>query len=189
MPDKVQDFVDSLRGLVWGLISTENNLDSTKLFAGLALVISALALLRAWNWKPRPRLRFRTDWREGDPRQQGAYEVYVYELINVGGMTALDVDVTLNQKLDGIEGSLRAYIRTDPMSLRVAKGSLASGESINFTVHFQRQPMESNPKNPWAKFDSKGLALSATYLIPPLSRIRHRARHKIDEDVSRIPAG
>lgn len=180
---------DSLRAFVWELVSTENNLDSTKLFAGLALIISAVALLRAWNWKPKPRLRFRTDWHEGEPREQGAYEVYVYELINVGGVSALDVEVTLNTKLDGLEGSRRAFIRPNPKDLRVGKGSLASGESMYFTVHFQRQPMNSNPKNAWARFNSKDLVLTGTYLVPPLSRVRHKVKHKIDQDVEKIAAG
>lgn len=187
--DWLGQFLESLRAFAWGLISTDNNLDSTKLFAALALVISALALLRAWNWKPKPRLRFRTDWHEGDPREQGGYEVYVYELINVGGVSALDVEVTLNKKLDGAGGSLRAFVRPNPRDLRVSKGSLASGESLYFTVHFQRQPMESNPKNAWARFDSEDLILTATYLVPPLSRVRHKIKHGIDDDVAQIPGG
>lgn len=171
------------------LFLKDGNPDGANIFAASALVVSILALFRSWNWKPKPKLKFQTDWHEDFPREQGAYDVYFFEVANVGGAVALDVQVELDSPKDGAGGSRRAHIRTDALNLRVGKAALQPGEHIRFRVEFQREQHGINPHSKWAPFRTKNLVLRAKYHVPPMNLRTHVKKTRLDKFVAKLPAG
>jgi hypothetical protein len=181
--------VTEIFNFLLSLFLKDGNPDGANILAALALVVSVLALIRSWNWKPKPRLKFQTDWHEDSPREQGAHDVHFFEVVNVGGAVALDVQVELDSPKDGVGGSTRAYIRTDALNLRVGKAALQPGEHIPFRVQFQREQRGINPKNTWAPFRTKDLVLRAKYHVPPMNLRTHVKKTRVDKFVAKMPRG
>lgn len=96
----------------------------------------------------------------------------------------MDLNVSLNRVLDGLDGGLRAYDYGD-----TEMSALQPGDSIHFMVYFLVEDYGINPLHQYAPFRTQGLNLVATYRVPPINMRLHRKQTKLDDFVSKLPVG